>query len=513
MKRRTWIGAALTALSTVSVGGALVLACSSTNEDPTPCNAPLHQCGSQCSDPQSDPSNCGACGVKCDVAKAEVCSQGTCALACGGGTTKCGSACVDLQNDARNCGGCGTACAQGEACSAGKCGVGCGAGLSLCGGTGDAGASRCVDLANDVANCGACGTVCGVNATCQAGACKPTLGTTPPIEISGGLPNCNLGTPAGGKNVITANNELFAEIICDGMPFVVSSTTGGLTYGEPMSTGLKNVGETSITVQAGPKPVLYLAASIGTTVVLVSSTDRGKTWTAPVVLDAVSGSTYGLNMATWKDTLYVLSNPAAGGQLLRLRRNGSGAGDAGIDGGSTGFALTTVDMGTGVYPSDVMIDPKNGDVWIGADQPNLYAAKSTNGGASFSPAVALPGATSLSDWSLVKDTIFIAGTSDNIYAAPTATPTKPVTYTGFGSATVRGLAADEGGTAYIATPITNGVNLHRLNTSQSGTVAQPPRVLPALGTPSQVGIASGPVGVAFVSYTVAGKIWATVQKF
>lgn len=511
MKRRTWLGAALTALSTVGVVGALDLACSSTNEDPTPCNAPLHQCGSQCSDPQSDPNNCGACGVKCDVAKAEVCSQGTCALACGGGTTKCGSACVDLQNDARNCGGCGTACAQGESCSAGKCGVGCGAGLSLCGGTSDAG-PRCVDLANDVANCGACGTACGLNATCQAGACKPTLATTTHVEVTGGLPNCTLGSPAGGKSVITSNNELFVEIVCDGAAYVVSSTTGGLTYGEPMSTGLKGVGETSITVQAGPKPVLYLAASIGSAVVLVSSTDRGKTWTAPLILDAVAGSAFGLAMATWKDTLYVLSNPSGGGQLLRLRRNGPGAGDAGIDGGSTGFALTTVDMGVGVFPSDVMIDPKNGDVWVGADQPNLYAAKSTNGGASFAPAVPVPGSTSYSDWALAKDTIFVAGLADPVYALPTSSPTTPVIYTGFGATTARGIAVDEAGTAYIATPVGNAVNLHRLNTSQSGTLAQPPRVLPALGAPGQVSIASGPVGIAFVSYTVGGKIWATVQK-
>ena len=78
------------------------------------------------------------CGRVC--AAGEVCSQGACALSCGGGTTLCGAACVNTQNDPRHCGACGTACpARANAtavCANGACGIAsCNAGFGDCDGS------------------------------------------------------------------------------------------------------------------------------------------------------------------------------------------------------------------------------------------------------------------------------------------------------------------------------------------------------------------------------------------
>ncbi|MBI5532301.1 MAG: choice-of-anchor L domain-containing protein [Deltaproteobacteria bacterium] len=132
-------------------------------------------CGGACVLQQSDPNNCGMCGKKC--ATGEVCSAGTCALNCGGGTTKCGSLCVDTKVDGANCGACGTACPSGQACSNGKCATNCSGGTSLCNGA-------CVNTGNDTANCGTCGNACQSGQVCTAGKCDSKCAA--PDENCGG---------------------------------------------------------------------------------------------------------------------------------------------------------------------------------------------------------------------------------------------------------------------------------------------------------------------------------------
>ena len=48
--------------------------------------------------------------------------------------TQCGQSCVDTDNDAQNCGGCGLSCAEGELCIEGSCGVACLGGSINCDG-------------------------------------------------------------------------------------------------------------------------------------------------------------------------------------------------------------------------------------------------------------------------------------------------------------------------------------------------------------------------------------------
>lgn len=126
------------------------------------CGPGITLCGSSCVDTSLDPSHCGGCDEAC--APGEVCSAGTCALACAGGTTDCGGSCVDLQTSWKHCGGCDEACALGEVCSEGQCALSCGGGTTQCG-------DVCADTQTDPKNCGACGEACAPGEVCAGGAC------------------------------------------------------------------------------------------------------------------------------------------------------------------------------------------------------------------------------------------------------------------------------------------------------------------------------------------------------
>ncbi len=126
------------------------------------CTGGTTNCNGKCIDLQIDTKNCGACGTACPAG--EVCSVGMCALQCNGGTTKCGDKCIETDNDPLNCGACDTACAPDEVCGAGKCALVCPGGSTKCD-------SACVDLDNDPANCGQCNAMCGAGQICASGNC------------------------------------------------------------------------------------------------------------------------------------------------------------------------------------------------------------------------------------------------------------------------------------------------------------------------------------------------------
>ncbi len=76
---------------------------------------------------QSDPLHCGSCTNTCGVS--QVCSAGTCALACAPGLIVCDGRCVNPQSDVSYCGASGACtggqrgavCRPGEACASGAC--------------------------------------------------------------------------------------------------------------------------------------------------------------------------------------------------------------------------------------------------------------------------------------------------------------------------------------------------------------------------------------------------------
>lgn len=179
------------------------------------CGTGTTECSARCVDTALDPSNCGACGKKC--AAGEVCSGGTCGLACNGALTKCGDKCVDTKSDPANCGACAAggdagagACGTGQACVSGACTAACsGAAINVCG-------SKCVDFKADANNCGGCGNLCPTGATCSNGQCGCPVGQNV----------CTSGT-SGSCAASCANNTLPKSCleVKQKNPFVKSGVT------------------------------------------------------------------------------------------------------------------------------------------------------------------------------------------------------------------------------------------------------------------------------------------------
>jgi hypothetical protein len=157
---------------------------------PNPCGpGTAKQCNGVCVDVFNDTQNCGDCGTVCSSDK--VCSHGSCAAVCGGGTAHCGNFCVDLKSDPLNCGGCGTKCPSGEVCNKAACALTCQDPLTDCNG-------GCVDTTSDDFNCGACGNVCPGGKSCVNSTCQATC--------QSGWSSCPDGTDAGTTCVDTTND-------------------------------------------------------------------------------------------------------------------------------------------------------------------------------------------------------------------------------------------------------------------------------------------------------------------
>jgi hypothetical protein len=175
---RTWL------VVWLAGGLALAPACVSTDPPATqepPANAcpeDLEDCGGSCVATDHDPAHCGGCGKPC--AEGLVCSLGTCATECLGGSSLCADRCVDTLLDPQHCGGCGKICPPGQVCSGGLCGLDCVGGTKKC-------ATKCVDVTVDGAHCGDCDQACPPALVCSGGLCG--------VECKGGTTKC------GGKCV------------------------------------------------------------------------------------------------------------------------------------------------------------------------------------------------------------------------------------------------------------------------------------------------------------------------
>jgi len=489
----------------------------------TTCTAPLVQCGGTCSDPKSDPNNCGGCGTVCSASMAQVCSQGACALACGGGTTMCGMSCFDTMTDPNNCGSCGNKCGTGQTCAGSMCVSSCPGSQTLC--TGDAG-PECVNTATDSANCGSCGNACSPNQTCQGSACIANLVNVGPVNVSGTMTCSTVSGGAGRKTAIDSSNNLYVAMICANTLYVATSTNGGLSYGTPVSTTLTGT-EGAIIISSGTTPTLYAATTnVAGALFLSSSADRGKTWAAPQTLDTpIDGSyNYGLSMAMYNTTLYVAVSLGEGSATLHVLRDGIGAGDAGLaDVDDAGFSLSSANL-VAINPSDIVVDQSTGNVWAIAEADGVYhLAVSTNGGLTFGTAANPPGGAGFTDWTIANGTIFGVGDTDLLYAITTGDPGAQTTMPGLGATNgndgLRSIGIDSAGNVYVATATNGGMTVARILYSIASSDAGAPdggaisslRTIPEIGGgPS---ITSGPLNAALLAYTVQGGVYATTLAY
>ncbi|MBX3186790.1 MAG: hypothetical protein KF819_07230 [Labilithrix sp.] len=373
----------------------------------------------------------------------------------------------------------------GGACDAAK---ECPPSWLLCGGA-------CVDPTTDPKHCGGCEQACA--STCSGGTCAAagppaTLVQTPPVTVSGGA-SCTITDPAVGRRVaVDAGNYLYVLMDCGGTANVATSADGGKSWGAPVPLDAP-VG--LLAVQGAASGVAYVAAWSAARGIIVSKTsDAGKSWSSTRIADVADNW---IGLAASGDQVYVAARAGMGVDVFRST-------------GGTSFAKTTI--AGAVQYGDVFVDPADASVWVGGDTPSLVIHRSTDGAQTFGPPSSPPGTLRFSDWSVGGGAIFAAGQETTMRRIPTATPGTSTAIGGLPTGPNRGrsLAAAPGGAVFIATETTtSGVTLHRI--APGAMSLEPERALAPAGKAPAVVAASD--SIVFVAYAEGTSVMGTVQQF
>ena len=331
--------------------------------------------------------------------------------------------------------------------------------------------------------------------------------TRAPQLVSGGF-NCTTNFSMTGRRVsLDEAGTIYLALICGGGVRIVSSTDGGATFSAPIATGIIQTGEAA--VAGGPGGVVHVAAvtTAGSGgLVYTRSTDGGATFSPPITLDT-NLQTDRVGLAVAGDDVYVLAKSWAASTPLHLFRNHTG--------GTGAFSMTSVVMDTSYF--DVLIDPANDDVWLAANYPgSLRLRRSTDGGATFGTQFIPPGAMAYGDWVIGGGNIMTAGYGSTIVLrVPTSAPTTSNSAGGLPylpDSKMRSLSATPAGDAVIVSRVNSGaIQLDRL-LHGAASVAAPPRTVAAAGTSPGVAILPGGIG-AVVVYSVGTTTYATVQVY
>ncbi len=484
------------------------------------CRMGLMDCMGSCRDTANDPGNCGACGTTCtaNANQLAVCAASRCAAVCATGFADCdrtaANGCeIDSRTSVNNCGACGAVCAlpanATAACAAGACGIGaCNAGFANCNMNATDGCE--VDTRVDRANCGACGATCGATEACSAGACVPFV-TVAPVVIPNTM-NCTTAQAINGTRVtVDSAGDLTAMFTCNaGSELRFSrSTDAGATWSAaaaiPMLAGAGTVNGVAITSQGTTLYIAYLRAARNWFGV---STDRGATWTFTDL--ATTSSLDALSIQAYNDNVYVAADLGSTFRVLRNSTRGVGA-----------FTATNLATATNIAYGDVIVNPLNGDVWIGYDTPSVLVARSTDNGATFTAFTTPAGSCFYSDFAIGADVLWAVGSTGStlsrvaLPAGTSGTIISGLNYGGAGQATTVAAGAD--GSAYVASTqsATPFITLDKIAaTDTTFTAMSMRRAIDTTAGSTHPSVIQLPRnrGAALV-YTRASQVWATIQTY
>ena len=337
--------------------------------------------------------------------------------------------------------------------------------------------------------------------------------TTAPVKISGTLSCTTAVANAARKVAVDGSGVLYGAMQCGTSAYVVTSTNRGVSFSAPfeLSADLPNapVVVSQVAISTGPNGVAYAAIMLNTGAVYLRTTvNRGATWSAGALIGAANSTSSGLSLASFNDDVYVGFSTGGGVAVARNRNRGIGA-----------FDITAVGMSIAFF--DVLFDIVQGTVVVAADTPGFHIRASNDGGVTFASEVNPPGQQYYSDWALANGKIFAvginlgaSGEAGRIYIIPTSNLTTSTSVSGLpivSTAQTRSVAADDVGNAFVASQLNGGgVQLDRL--VSNATAFDVPRILSATGTSPIVAPLPGHQGAAVI-FTVGAEVFATIQQY
>jgi cysteine-rich repeat protein len=348
---------------------------------------------------------------------------------------------------------------------------------------------------------------------CDSSCISEPFQTTPPVDvtqtINGNLQCTTAVANAARKIAVDSSGTIYAVMDCQSVGTLVTSLDRGATFTAPIdlstATGAPIL---QIAVASGPSGVAYVAMmDTNVNVWFRVSTDSGATWSAPVLLGGGASSSAGLSLQSFNDDVYV--GWAAGGGIQVARNHARGVGT---------FDLTAVGMSVVFF--DLLYDVVSETLVVAADDPAFHIRASIDNGVTFANEVNPPGDEFFSDWAIANNQIFVSGTNlggigaTGVYVIPTSALTTSTFVAGLPNVNTsqsRSVSADAEGNAFVSSQLDGGgVQLDRLPFGT--TTFDTPRLLSATGTSPVAGPLPGGHGVAVI-YTEGTSVFITVQAY
>ena len=202
----------------------------------------------------------------------------------------------------------------------------------------------------------------------------PIASSSDPVRVSGSRSGCwtTLSYASNGVAVDDYQN-IYVVMVCGGAEaFVATSRDGGLTYGEPVGTGI--LGSSDVAIVAGERGQVFVAGLTENSLQYTWSTDAGESWERPFVLDDSLNQFdvifFGVTMRYRAGEVFVSVKDAPCSESSYVFV---------ADGGS----ISRTDTELATCPGDLLLDPNGSDLWLLGDVGSLEISRSTDGGPSF----------------------------------------------------------------------------------------------------------------------------------
>jgi cysteine-rich repeat protein len=479
-------------------------------------------CGGSC----SGCANGASCTIAADCAGgfclSNVCADSDCTdgirsgsetdIDCGGPTCGVCSTGDDCTNPSDCIGGICTA----NLCVAPTCGDGILSGSEVCddsnviAGDGCRADCRGVEVCGDGLTDTLKGEQCDDGNTTDGDGCSATCQLDPFVSvpsqlISGTLSCTTTNTNTGRKVGVDQRGNFFVVMKCGNIAYVAVSTDRGLTWSDPVSTGISNVAE--VAIEGGSEGVAYVVAVISSANVLLSqTTDFGATWSSPTTVNTgVSDSEVSID--AFGDAIYIAT--VRNGNSIDIIRS--------LNGPTGPFQIVNVLISNAFH--DIVVDKISGDVILVADTPAFQIKKSTDQGSTFGALFNPPGQAFYSDWTGSNGKLYAIGTSgdNNVDVISTSQLGSSTQVLGLpsniGAGSLRSIDADALGNAYIISQLTTGeIQLDRMMLDATSVNAADARSVIAAGTAPAVGALPSNNG-ALVAYTVGTQVFGAVVVY
>jgi cysteine-rich repeat protein len=362
---------------------------------------------------------------------------------------------------------------------------------------------------------------------CDAACLAEAYTTTTPVLITG-LLNCTTGLAETAQRVaVDSDGRIYALAQCGTSVFLMTSSDRGQTFSSPFDLTFDEVSSTELValnaaVGVGEVGTVYAAFILSSgQVVLRISSDFGSTWSPVRPVGTAGGSTVGssgsatnnLSLQAFNDDLF-LAFPTSNSTATVIHSG---------DQGATFDPATPVSLSTASSaPIYGLFDVRLKTYTLVTSSPIFQLQISTDLAKTFAAPVSPPGLEASASWASANGQIYGAGVtqpliSDStlLYVIPTSAPTTSTSISGLPVTNIqhgRNVTADAAGNAYIATRRNdNSLQLDRLAFGSISFDAVPYSFAASVSAPNLAPLPGS--GGVVMTYTMSGGVWATVRTF